>query len=463
MKVIPDDSARKQMPSSPKKFFSVWRVAECPRCSVATQTCFLVATTIVMLSYLLVAPFMDKNRGQLHRFEHSKTATAQTDLPHPAGDDANQKLLGEHSQHILNRYPGPLSQAIHSSKISTEPFQPPHAPPKEPKTHDTTRQRKIKLNLLAQTTLETFADPTSGTYPAPVVCRVYNSCTRRDGTIVLSEKLRTFKPELRSCGARKVEFADMDSVKPAQVFTADFFPITLRYHMPHLASDILSLSYAMSAVIGRYGLTAPIPERSAALKPIVVAQDRVRELPPHAWTSRVLSMLPENTTVMTDDEIYSLKGSPICFRSTVIYSSQAYWQVGARRFDSFNLLFERNDFRRGHDVLLSTPSKFSCTPNILVLNRSPGEQRTIANAHDIVKSFQRLISDSPTLRNASIHMKYMNLSFEDQVRVMQEADIILASHGAALANLLFARKQTPVIEILPFSKYYPCANSFSMS
>ena len=44
-------------------------------------------------------------------------------------------------------------------------------------------------------------------------------------------------------------------------------------------------------------------------------------------------------------------------------------------------------------------------------------------------------------------------SFVDQAREMHSADIIIASHGAALTNLAFIRPCTAVLELFPFGYY----------
>jgi capsular polysaccharide biosynthesis protein len=40
-----------------------------------------------------------------------------------------------------------------------------------------------------------------------------------------------------------------------------------------------------------------------------------------------------------------------------------------------------------------------------------------------------------------------------QARLIREADTIVATHGAGLANLVFARPETQVIEIVPAGRY----------
>ena len=44
-------------------------------------------------------------------------------------------------------------------------------------------------------------------------------------------------------------------------------------------------------------------------------------------------------------------------------------------------------------------------------------------------------------------------SLSEQARLIRESEIIVATHGAGLANLLFARPKTHVIEIVPAGRY----------
>ncbi|ACK72434.1 Capsular polysaccharide biosynthesis protein-like protein [Gloeothece citriformis PCC 7424] len=47
-------------------------------------------------------------------------------------------------------------------------------------------------------------------------------------------------------------------------------------------------------------------------------------------------------------------------------------------------------------------------------------------------------------------------SFEEQIKIFQEAEIIIGTHGAALANLVFAPSDTIFIELLNTQKANPC-------
>lgn len=68
-----------------------------------------------------------------------------------------------------------------------------------------------------------------------------------------------------------------------------------------------------------------------------------------------------------------------------------------------------------------------------------------------ITAYGRLVSE--TARHVVIKPEvvfFENLSFHEQVSIIQEADVIIATHGESNANLMFARRDTQVFEILPF-------------
>jgi capsular polysaccharide biosynthesis protein len=50
---------------------------------------------------------------------------------------------------------------------------------------------------------------------------------------------------------------------------------------------------------------------------------------------------------------------------------------------------------------------------------------------------------------------FENIDFADQLSLVNQAEVIVAVHGAALANLIFAKPGTPVVEICPIHRYNP--------
>jgi capsular polysaccharide biosynthesis protein len=80
---------------------------------------------------------------------------------------------------------------------------------------------------------------------------------------------------------------------------------------------------------------------------------------------------------------------------------------------------------------------------VFISRRKTGK-RTIANEDEL----ERLLS----LHHFETHFME-EYSLAQQARIVREAEIVVAPHGAGLANLLFARPQTRVIEIVPAGRY----------
>ncbi len=70
----------------------------------------------------------------------------------------------------------------------------------------------------------------------------------------------------------------------------------------------------------------------------------------------------------------------------------------------------------------------------------------------------RKVSNEPALEKLLSQYGFKSysfdrLAFDEQVRLVQSAESIVTVHGAALANLIFARPHTKVIEICPIDRY----------
>lgn len=421
--------------------------------SIAFQTAVLIISSACMLVYILLSPADGGGVAE----EDSAVVFSTKPAHNPHGSmllsstlHPSRKPLGP-TEKETGRERGKESDLV-SSVNATVSMNSPATVVATAKTNRRDNQ-KMQLRRIADD-LEIYSDPTARYYPLPTVCRVFNGCLEADGTMVLRDSLKDSRARLRACGMMKVKF---ESEVPNESNGKDFFTNVLRYHMPHLVTDILSLSYAMSVVRGEYLLDDRVSQRTKNLKPVVVGQDRIRSMSPGAWTLKMLAKLPYQTRVKTKGELFMSQLPPstvqrICFRSIVTFDPQIYWQVNPSRFlyenslFSQNKLWTRNPRRRG-------PPGSLCSPVVTVLNRPPGDQRTLSNVGEIEKSFEQLrgTQEYSEVAGAALRIEYMNSSFHQQMRIVQHADVILASHGAALANLLFSRVQTPVIEVFPFS------------
>jgi Glycosyltransferase 61 len=75
----------------------------------------------------------------------------------------------------------------------------------------------------------------------------------------------------------------------------------------------------------------------------------------------------------------------------------------------------------------------------------------------MVRMFNRNdTSDAPAIRfNMTYIPSFTGWTVQDQARAMHQADIILSPHGAQLANAIFIRPCTVVLELYPYAYYVP--------
>jgi capsular polysaccharide biosynthesis protein len=81
----------------------------------------------------------------------------------------------------------------------------------------------------------------------------------------------------------------------------------------------------------------------------------------------------------------------------------------------------------------------SARPRLIFVEREPGDVRGVLNASDVRRALEA---------RGFVAVTMANRSFEEQAAVFAAAEVIVGLHGAALANLVFARPGTHVIELI---------------
>jgi hypothetical protein len=77
-------------------------------------------------------------------------------------------------------------------------------------------------------------------------------------------------------------------------------------------------------------------------------------------------------------------------------------------------------------------------PSLLYISRGDASRRKISNEQDLISLLEPY---------GFVTVKLEGLSFLDQVRLFGHARVVVAGHGAGLANLVFCRKATKVVEL----------------
>jgi len=92
---------------------------------------------------------------------------------------------------------------------------------------------------------------------------------------------------------------------------------------------------------------------------------------------------------------------------------------------------------------------------VLLMDRE-GMDRHWLHSHRTKASIESIRNGKSTHISNLVDVKLIanpSGSFVDQAREMHSADIIIASHGAALTNIAFIRSCTAVLELFPFGSY----------
>lgn len=137
------------------------------------------------------------------------------------------------------------------------------------------------------------------------------------------------------------------------------------------------------------------------------------------------------------------------------YVDQSEGLYPSRVLQHMQLILFRNCFSK--PVTARAPGHFA--RKLLVYDRGDASRRKWANAGEAVRLIKKEFGRQFSEINHLSH-DYGTLKPEQQARLFNESDVILAPHGGALANLLFCRPGTYVIEFSdasrPFGWFHFC-------
>lgn len=94
----------------------------------------------------------------------------------------------------------------------------------------------------------------------------------------------------------------------------------------------------------------------------------------------------------------------------------------------------------------TTDSSASELPGRIYITRKAASHRKLANEGELRKFLSS---------RGFVTYSFERIDFAEQVRLISQAEVIVAVHGAALANLIFAKPGTSVVEICPINRYNP--------
>jgi len=330
------------------------------------------------------------------------------------------------------------------------------------------------------------------------VCRVWNTVVvvavpNLHGAILLPDELKTLpdlEHVLRSCGIDKLEFFSAVRTKlnlPASASELPLMPLDViqplpvpRYHMPHFVDDVMDHLATFGAALAT-GTGVSYETRShcyqsgtwgacAAADPVapaVILEPKTRS-GKGAWARALLQSLTSDGHSMVflyHDQDDALPNGVLRPRSSFLGPALAPRSLDSAAFASHPLF--------GREALLGTPLTSSdpvCKGGelrVLIVDRLPQRIATVPHAggRDILKrdelvealstSLGAYCASGPSCRVKIDINTFDNISFAKQAELFNSADIVLGSHGAAFANVLYMRRGALLHELIPFGYVAP--------
>ncbi len=178
----------------------------------------------------------------------------------------------------------------------------------------------------------------------------------------------------------------------------------------------------------------------------------------HKWPKGVIRLLRngfEGSLLVTDlADIYGFRfrNQASCFRSILTTNATLASFNATRAMAADNFMYRANAISREPVLNLAKMDGRRCDLKVLILDRV--EQGKIYGLKTLQRAITmlnlRLSKRFPTASVQSEAVYFQNISFHEQISVMQEADIAVAAHSEVNANIPFLRPNASFFEILPF-------------
>lgn len=245
-----------------------------------------------------------------------------------------------------------------------------------------------------------------------------------------------------------------------------------REHMPHFVSDIIKPLIASEVLLGS-GRTILIPFTLHHVGGVTKLNPSVRRL---FWFKPALLMLPETWKRPETDWVQRLarffknpalgftivnldpyfdkdkdEKKPLnvrMFQSIITSNVNPYEPYGLFGTTGKNIVFAANGISRDPPWALRSIKERPCHITITALTRS-GPRALLG-----LDVLEKAIANRAKLENIRADFRvvdFTTMSFDEQVRTMQETHILIATHGAGNANIIFMRPGAAFVEVFPFS------------
>lgn len=436
----------------------------------------------------------------------SKKVTAVPSQPDPTSNILHSSALNVigdvGSQEVATKSNDLASEPSHIHRSLPTPVlsKPPHVNNQYPPgnvAHARTGRTVSPLQLLQNRnteypeTVEVWALPRGKS-----LCRLFNIARLPDGRLVLPKWMKKHAEFLSSrCSIKGAIFAvenisekrmlQLNSSMLRAAINSEFEvdwtnsgrdlcgTVAPRNHMPHFVTDILLPLVASEVLLGsgrgqlQSSTLLPtgakdIDVRSvptfSALKPSILVFEETWNRPLSEWVPRLAQFFLHPKIGFTllrggkekEPRALSSKVKPkiSAFRSVISSNIERHLPLGLFGPDGKNIVLEANGISRSPAWTTNGMRENPCRVAITVLTRKgPRALLKLDSLEEKIKKLCRVAAVRAEIRVVDFEEK----SFDDQVKIMQETNILIATHGAGNANFVFMRPSAAVIEIFPFS------------
>lgn len=333
--------------------------------------------------------------------------------------------------------------------------------------------------------------------PDARLCRIHGACRVGDGTFLLPTWMKAFHSTVVRCGVASPQYllkaaADgtyaVDAAYGRRIVLTDAHNGTDLFGvdppgetMPAIATDltpvlllmdVLERMPAHAARLTRECVAAgggPCDDAAAAavmaagLRPGLVVTSRITVQKDEKWVKGFLRLIRNafygSFSVLNAADLYGWKvrGVAACARSVVTTGLAADAMPGGL-FPADHFLYTANQISRaprptGASVATAlAASGRACTVRVMVLNRY-GQRYMVGDyalRTAVAAEAAAAEAAAPGVSLAAEVVFFENATFHEQISMMQETNVVVASHGAGVANLLFLRPGSVLIEVMPF-------------
>lgn len=323
------------------------------------------------------------------------------------------------------------------------------------------------------------------------LCRIFNAGITESGKIVLPVWTMKHKDFLTTkCGFvngifgilgrngkvdidRKILERELSTGYELDIGHRDldlFSPEIPRLHMPHFVSDIIRPLVATEVLMGtgRNALPAFSLLETSQTSTLVQSDRRNDDLNPALfidpvtesgtagqWVRRLSAFFKHPqlkfTMVPKISKAKLANGSKMkitLFHSVFLTSVKPYEPYGLFGTSGKNIVFATNGISREPPWKMVSMREQPCRITITALTRKG--PRALLNLNKLEEMIKSRATAANMRADFSI-VDFTEMTFDEQVRTMQQTHILIATHGAGNANIIFMRPGAAFVEVFPFS------------